>query len=82
MDATGRRCGGDEGVGRQAGVALEAGNRAEEEVASSEAHGNLCHSGSRSEGPIMSLLDASRLHAIIMTPHMSMTMAVTVCDDY
>lgn len=71
----GRGCGGDQGVGRQAGVALEAGNRA-------EAHRTLCHSGSRSEGPIKSLLDASRLHAIIMTPHMSMTMVVTVCDDY
>lgn len=63
-------------------MALEAGNRAGEEVASSEAHRTLCQSGSRSEGPTKSLLDASLLHAILMMPHISMTMVVIVCDDY
>lgn len=43
-------------------MASEAGNRAGEEVASSEAHRTLCHCGARSEGHIKSVLDASLLH--------------------
>lgn len=66
-------------VGRgQAGVAPEAGNRAGEEVASSEAHRTLCQSGSRSEERVKSVLDASLVHAITMMPHILTAMVVTV----
>lgn len=56
-------------------------NRAGEEVAGSEACRTLCQSGSKSEGHVKSVLDASLVLAITMMPHILTTMVVTVCDD-